>query len=59
MASIIDNIKAGFARGTLLVRIIYLNVAVFLLVHLVSVILTLWNIHHTAWMPYLNLPSDL
>ena len=59
MASIIDNIKAGFARGTLLVRLIYLNVAVFLLVHLVAVILTLWNIHPTAWMAYIDLPSDI
>lgn len=59
MASIIDNIKAGFARGTLLIRLIYLNVAVFLLVHLVAVILTLWNIHPTAWMAYIDLPSDI
>ena len=59
MASIIDNIKGGFARGSLLIRLIYINVALFLLVHLVAIILTLWNINPTAWMAYIDLPSDL
>lgn len=59
MASIIDNIKGGFVKGSPLIRLIYVNVALFLLVHLVAVILTLWNISPTAWLAYIDLPSDI
>lgn len=59
MVSIIDNMKGGFMRGSLLIRLIYINVAIFLLVHLVAIILTLWNVNSTAWMAYIDLPSDL
>lgn len=58
MASILDNVKASFARGTVLMRIIYINVAVFLLVHLVSVILTLCNVGSSSWLSFIELPSE-
>ncbi len=59
MADIIDNLKRQFRRSPLLMQLIYINVAVFLLVHIISIGLMLFNANTVSWLQYIELPSDL
>ncbi|MDR0874378.1 MAG: rhomboid family intramembrane serine protease [Prevotellaceae bacterium] len=52
-----DEIKNSFHRGDSLVKLVYINLAVFVLVRLVSVALTLFNLDSTSYLEYLELPS--
>lgn len=59
MAGIIDNLKYRFDSAPTLKRLIYINVAVFVAIHLVSVVLMLFNINSTQWLSYVEVPSAL
>ncbi len=59
MAGIIDSLKYRFNNAPVLKQLIYTNVAVFVAVHLVSVILLLFNIDTKTWLSYIEVPSDL
>lgn len=59
MAGIIDDFKLRFNNAPILKQLIYINVGVFVAVHIVSVILTLFNIDNTAWLSYIEVPSSL
>ncbi len=56
--SIKDDIKTSFQQGTLLTKLIYINLGVFLVVCLTQVFMTLFG-HYSNWVSYLQLPSDL
>ena len=59
MAGIIDRLKYQFDSAPTLKRLIYINVAVFVAVHLVSVVLMLFNIDTMQWLSYIEVPSAL
>lgn len=48
-----------FRRGTVLMRLIYINVAVFVIVKLLSLILILFNVNIGSMVTWLELPSNL
>ena len=59
MAGIIDDLKQTFRQGNIVVRLIYINVAVFVLGILLSVVLGLFNINVGHILRDLYLPADL
>lgn len=59
MATIFDNIKYRLSNAPILKQLIYINVGVFLAVHLVSVVLLLFNNTSTDWLGYIEVPSQL
>ena len=54
-----NDIKAFYLRGTSLMRLIYINVGVFVLIKLISLFLILFNVNTTLLTTYLELPSNL
>ena len=58
--SLIDEIKESFRKGSTLTRLIYINLAVFILVNLVEAVFFLSNIHgrFPIFMSYLAVPAD-
>lgn len=59
MAAIIDNIKAQMRNAPILKQLIYINVGLFIAVHLVTVVLLLFNIYSQEWLSYIEVPSRL
>ena len=56
--SIGNEIKNSFKWSDNLVKLIYINLAVFLLIGLISVILRLFNIDYEGYLDYLKMPSS-
>lgn len=54
-----NDIKSIYLRGTTLMRLIYINVGVFIIVKLMSLCLILFNINTALVTSYLELPSNL
>ncbi len=59
MAGIFDDLKRTFQQGNIVVRLIYINVAAFILCTLVSVVLGLFGISSAEFLRSLYLPADL
>ena len=59
MAGIFDDLKQTFRQGNIVVRLIFINVAVFVLSLLLSVFLGLFNISIADFLRNLYLPADL
>jgi len=59
MASIFNDLKQTFLQGNIVVRLIYINVATFLLSLLLSVALGLFNVNITDLLRNFYLPADL
>ena len=59
--AIIDEIKKSFRKGSILTRLIYINLAVFLVVNIVEVFFFLFNQHDTYsnFLLKFALPADL
>lgn len=57
--AIIDDIKGAYRRGTMLMRIIYINIAVFVLLHMVALVGIIINVPPQGMMQWLQLPSDM
>ena len=55
----IDEIKRFYTQGSMLVRIIIINVAVFVLLHLLSMGAILFNANPVSMTSWVQLPSDL
>lgn len=58
MASIIDTLKLQFKQGSALLRFIYVNVGIFLLLRLAEVLFLLFNLKIAAIFPYIEIASD-
>ena len=58
MASIITDLKDKYRRGNLCMQLIYINVAVFVLIWLVEVVLMLFNQSMGGWLSWLELPAS-
>lgn len=59
MADFIDKLRQSFAAAQVPVRLIYINVAVFVVVRLAGLLCLLFNIDITSALTYLEMPSDL
>ncbi len=59
MAGIFDDLKQTFKQGNIVVRLIYINVAAFVVSTLLSVVLGLFTVSATEFLRNLYLPADL
>ena len=56
---ILDNIKQTFKQGSSLIKLIYINASVFILLKLILILFLLFNISGSFILPYLAVPADL
>lgn len=59
MAGIFDDLKRTFQQGNIVVRLIYINVAAFVLCTLLNVVMGLFNVNAVEFVRNLYLPADL
>ena len=59
MSNILDNIKRTFNKGDVLMKFIFINIAVFLAIHAVGVVATLFRLESLTPLPFLAVPSKL
>ena len=59
MVTIINDLRNLFQRGEVHIRLIFVNVAVFLAFSLVQIVLMLFNISITDWLQWLEMPASL
>lgn len=59
MADIFNDLKRKFLQGNIVQRLIYINVSVFVLCALLSVVLGLFNINASELLRNFSLPADL
>jgi len=57
--NIFDNLRLTYKNGNTLIKLIYLNVAVFLLINIFLVIFRLFNIDASEYINWLAVPSNL
>ncbi|MDP4238068.1 MAG: rhomboid family intramembrane serine protease [Bacteroidota bacterium] len=57
--NILDNIKQTFKQGSSLIKLIYINASVFILLKLILILLLLFNISGDFILSYLAVPADL
>ena len=57
MNTIINELKENFRRGNIAIQLIYINVGVFIVSTLATVILQLFNINISAFFQWLELPA--
>lgn len=58
MATIIDTLRNKFSSGTMLIKLIFINIGVFVLLRLASVIIMLMGGDAQPIMQWLEMPSD-
>ena len=58
MESIFTNLKNTFRAGSILVKLIYINVRLFILIRLLGVLFLLFNIPGIPFLQYLQMPSS-
>lgn len=58
MESIFTNLKNTFRAGCILVKLIYINVGLFILIRLLGVLFLLFNIPGIPFLQYLQMPSS-
>lgn len=58
MVDFINNLKNQFKQGSILLQLIYINTGIFLSIHVISLALMLFNTPTTAWLSYIELPSN-
>ena len=54
-----ENISQTFKQGSSLIKLIYINISVFVLVKLIIILLLLFNISNSFLVSYLAIPADL
>ena len=59
MSDFFDTIKSRFNSGNILMKFIFINVAVFLAIHAVGVVATLFRLESLDPLPFLAVPSQL
>jgi len=58
MGSIISSIRQRFDGGSILTKLIYINVGMFLLIRLTAIVLMLFNMSGFPYLQYLQMPSS-
>ncbi len=59
MADFIDNLKLRYTTGSVLTKLIFINVLVFIILKAINVFLILFNIHSIDFITFIGLPSNL
>lgn len=59
MADIIENLKIRYKTGNTLMKLLFINVFVFLCLKIIDVIFILFNLHTIDIIGYLAVPSDI
>ncbi len=59
MPNILDNIKRTFNKSDVLMKFVFINIAVFLAIHAVGVVATLFRLESLNPLPFLAVPSEL
>lgn len=59
MDDIFTKLKRHFSQGNFLTKLLFINVGIFLLVRLVIVLLTLFQVGEVHFLEYLEMPSSL
>lgn len=59
MATIIDQLKYRYKNGNVLVKFLFINIAVFLILKVIGVIFILFNIRAIDLISFLGVPSEL
>ena len=54
----IDDIKRSYLQGSMLLRIIFINIGVFILLNLVVIVAMLFNVDGREWVSWTELPGD-
>lgn len=57
MDGIFTNFKRNFQTGSILSKLIYINVGLFVMIRLLTVLLLLFNLHSFPFLTYLQMPS--
>ncbi len=57
--NIVDEIKHSFKKGSIMTRIIYINLAVFIIVNLIDVVCFLLKLPNAQTLSWLAVPADL
>ena len=57
--AIIDDIRRKYRQGTMLMRIIYINIAIFVLLHLMALVGIFINVPDQEMVMWVQLPSNL
>jgi len=57
--SILKELHISFKQGTMLKKLLYVNIGIFVLVQLSLIVLKLCRIENDSWITYLELPSNL
>ncbi len=55
----IDDIKRTYSQSSMLLRLIFINIGVFILLHLVGLVAMMFNADGSEWISWVELPSDL
>ena len=55
----IDDIKRSYLQGSMLLRIIFINIGVFVLLHIVAIVALLFNANGNELISWVELPSEL
>jgi len=58
MDGIFTNLKRTFQAGTILAKLIYINVGLFVLIRLLTVLFVLFNLQGFPFLTYLQMPSS-
>lgn len=58
MEGIFTNLKQAFHAGNILTKLIYINVGLFIVIRLASVLFMLFNIQGVSFLSYLQFPSS-
>jgi membrane associated rhomboid family serine protease len=58
MENIFGNLQRTFRSGSILMKFIYINVGVFIVIRLTAVCFILFNIHPFSFLHYLQMPSS-
>lgn len=58
MARIIDTLRYHYTTGSMLIKLIFINVGVFLLLRIGALVCALSGIPETMWLHWVELPSD-
>ncbi|MDO9154629.1 MAG: rhomboid family intramembrane serine protease [Paludibacter sp.] len=56
--NILDNLKIAFNQGNTVIRLIYINVGIYLIYNVINIIFTLFNLHVDI-SPYLSVPAEV
>lgn len=59
MAGIIDTLKYKYKTGSVMTRLIFINTAIFVILKIIGVIFTLFNISSLDLIVFLGIPSDI